>query len=196
MTFFVLKFPICEPDRKKLQSLFLAYKARWTRCWQSAWRGGSGQQAREEHSGESIKIKIGIFFCHTVIILFPPFVDYEISTPLQNVRKFLGSFYEALLFLNSKVCHGLKFFFLTSLVRTERKQPLVISDGSILKNLSVDRCISFKEHSGRTGGLSLQEIWANNSQLGWLICQSRGTVNCNQFSSVRFFTNHVNKNSK
>lgn len=47
-------------------------------------------------------------------------------------------------------------FILTSLVRTERKQPLVISDGSILKNLSVDKCISFKEHNGRTGGLSLQ----------------------------------------
>lgn len=42
-----------------------------------------------------------------------------------------------------------------SLVKIERKQPLVISDGSSLKNLSIDSSISFKEHSGSTGGLSL-----------------------------------------
>lgn len=48
------------------------------------------------------------------------------------------------------------FLLLTSLVKIERKQPLVISDGSNLKNLSIDSSISFKEHSGSTGGLSLQ----------------------------------------
>lgn len=50
-----------------------------------------------------------------------------------------------------------RVFFLTSLVKIERKQPLLVSDGSILKNLSVDSCISFREHSGSTGGLSLHE---------------------------------------
>lgn len=100
--------------------------------------------------------------------------------------KLLGHFYNALLILNYKV-YALGFLFpLTSLVRTERKQPLVISDGSILKKLSVDKCISCKEHSGRTGGLSLQWTGANSAQLEWLICQSRDTVNCNKYSSIMF----------
>lgn len=72
------------------------------------------------------------------------------------------------------------FLLLTSLVKIERKQPLVISDGSSLKNLSIDSSISFKEHSGSTGGLSLQgeekhsmvKMALRTPQLSFLFCQS------------------------
>lgn len=47
----------------------------------------------------------------------------------------------------------LNFSFLTSLAITARKQPLEISDGSILKKESV--LDSGLEQAGRTGGISL-----------------------------------------
>lgn len=47
----------------------------------------------------------------------------------------------------------LKFSFLTSLAITARKQPLEISDGSILKKASVQD--SGLGHAAKTGGIGL-----------------------------------------